>query len=89
MDEILNTDDIDESKWKTWTPSDWLKWSQSKQYKDKYLDKLIPYKTAKLKNQPGSFMGAQGWKFFSNPSFQHLKGEMKDENTDNTKCTFI
>ena len=36
--------EFDYENWKSWTPEEWIKWSNSKEYKDKYLNVLNPYK---------------------------------------------
>lgn len=35
--------EFDYSNWKNWTPAEWLKWSNSKEYKDNYLNRRNPY----------------------------------------------
>ena len=36
--------EFDYENWKSWTPEQWIKWSNSKEYKEKYLNVLNPYK---------------------------------------------
>ena len=36
--------EFDYENWKSWTPETWIKWANSKEYKDKYLNVLNPYK---------------------------------------------
>ena len=33
--------------WKSWTPEQWIEWSNSKEYKEKYLNPLNAYKVDK------------------------------------------
>ena len=40
--------EFDYANWKNWSPETWLQWSNSKEYKDKYLNVLNPYR----KEQP-------------------------------------
>ena len=39
--------EFDYEDWKSWTPEKWIKWSNSKEYKEKYLNVLNPYKVEK------------------------------------------
>ena len=43
-----NSTKFDYANWKSWSPETWLQWSNSKEYKDKYLNVLNPYR----KEQP-------------------------------------
>jgi hypothetical protein len=35
--------EFDYSNWKNWTPAEWLKWSDSQEYKDNFLNRRNPY----------------------------------------------
>ena len=41
---IQEKTEFDYENWKSWTPEQWIKWSNSKEYKEKYLNVLNPYK---------------------------------------------
>ena len=43
-----NSTEFDYANWKSWSPETWLQWSNSKEYKEKYLNVLNPYR----KEQP-------------------------------------
>ena len=35
---------FDYENWKSWSPEEWIRWSNSKEYKEKYLNVLNPYR---------------------------------------------
>ena len=37
---------FDYENWKSWSPEEWIRWSNSKEYKDKYLNVLNAYRYA-------------------------------------------
>lgn len=61
-----NSSEFDYSDWKNWSPETWLKWSKSKEYKEKYLNVLNPYRKEpayKIHNNTGEdFMSTKDYR---------------------------